>query len=252
MKNLQIPQAIVIGAIIMGIGLGLGLGLGKSSNNSSDFAAQLENYQLEQQQEQLRMQEVQQRESAKLIENVAPISEVDHVRGAKNPKVTIVEYSDFECPFCKRFHETMIKVIKEYPNDVAWVYRHAPIEGLHPIKAKQEAIASECAADLGGEDAFWTFADRFNELTPSNNRTELDKVFPQIVKEMGLDQSAFDVCLESGKFDQKIADDLANWQETGGRGTPWSIMITQSGEKFPINGAQPIEALRVLIEEAIK
>ncbi|MCA9352237.1 thioredoxin domain-containing protein, partial [Patescibacteria group bacterium] len=163
---------------------------------------------------------------------------------------TVYEYSDYECPFCKRFHTTMKEVLEKYPNDVNWVYRHAPLESLHPVKAQREAVAAECAAELGGDDAFWTFSDRFFELTPSNNRTELETVFPQIVKEMGLNQSQFNECLESGRHDEKIASDLENFMETGGRGTPWSILVTESGEKFPINGAQPAAAISQIIEAA--
>ena len=145
----------------------------------------------------------------------------------------------------------MKEVLAKYPNDVNWVYRHAPLESLHPVKAKREAVAAECAAELGGDDAFWAFSDRFFELTPSNNRTELETVFPQIVKEMGLNQTQFNECLESGRHDDKIASDLQNFMETGGRGTPWSILVTESGEKFPINGAQPAAAISQIIEASI-
>jgi protein-disulfide isomerase len=250
MEKINIPMAIIIGAIILSIGLGFGLSNSKKGGESLSFADQLEQYQQEQQEAQLEAQRQEQEEAKKLVENVNPISDQDHVRGNPDAPITVYEYSDYECPFCKRFHTTMKEVLEKYPNDVNWVYRHAPLESLHPVKAQREAVAAECAAELGGDDAFWTFSDRFFELTPSNNRTELETVFPQIVKEMGLNQSQFNECLESGRHDDKIASDLENFMETGGRGTPWSILVTESGEKFPINGAQPAAAISQIIEAA--
>lgn len=186
------------------------------------------------------------------LEKVREVTTEDHIKGDINASVKIVEYSDFECPFCKRFHDTMNQIMDEYGEngDVAWAYRHFPLDQLHPVKARAEAVASECAAELGGNDAFWQFADRFMELTPSNNRTEIETVIPQIVREIGLDEAAFQTCFESGKYDDHIEADIANAIETGGRGTPWSILIAPNGKKFPVNGAQPYEAVKQLIELA--
>ena len=182
---------------------------------------------------------------------VRPVDETDHIKGDINAPIKIVEYSDFECPFCKRFHDTMNEVVANETNsDVAWVFRQFPLDQLHPVKARAEAVASECAAELGGNDAFWQFADRFMELTPSNNRTEIETVIPQIVREIGLDETAFQTCFESGKYDDHIDADIANAVETGGRGTPWSVLIAPNGKTFPINGAQPKEAVEQLINIA--
>ena len=184
-------------------------------------------------------------------DDIRPITAEDHIKGDINAPIKIVEYSDSECPFCKRFHNTMNEIVADPANsDVAWVYRQFPLEQLHPQKAMAEAVASECAAELGGNDAFWQFADRFMELTPSNNRTEIETVIPQIVREIGLDETAFQTCFESGKYDDHIQADIANAVETGGRGTPWSILIAPNGKTFPINGAQPTASVQQLIELA--
>ena len=87
------------------------------------------------------------------------ISDTDHVLGKANAKVTIVEFSDFQCPFCSRHHPTMQRIISEYPDDVRWVYKHFPLESIHP-RARPAAEASECVADLAGNDAFWQYADK--------------------------------------------------------------------------------------------
>lgn len=89
----------------------------------------------------------------------------DDVRGPKNGKITLIEYSDLECPFCKRFHETMKQLLAKYPNDVRWVYRHSPIDQLHS-KARSEAAAVECAREQG---KFWELTDLIFKVTPGND-----------------------------------------------------------------------------------
>ena len=186
------------------------------------------------------------------LDAIRAVGKDDHIKGDPDAPIIIVEYSDFECPFCKRFHETMNQVMAKYgaSGEVAWVYRQFPLEQLHPVKAMAEAVASECAADQGGNDMFWKFTDRMMELSEANNRTDIETVIPQIVKEIGLNQTEFQACLKSGKFDQHIADDSNNAMATGGSGTPWSILVTKSGKTFPINGAQPLAAIEQLIEIA--
>jgi protein-disulfide isomerase len=188
------------------------------------------------------------------LENINPIEDSDHIRGNPDAPVKIVEYSDMECPFCKRFHLTMQQVMDGYGKNgkVAWVYRHFPLDQLHPVKARQEAVSSECAGELGGNDAFWKFTDRFFELTPSNNNTDVDSVLPQIAREIGLDETRFASCLSSGKYDEHVEEDYQNALATGGSGTPWSIIVTASGKKYPLSGAQPYEAVKQLIELALQ
>lgn len=185
---------------------------------------------------------------------VREVTSEDHIKGNPDAPVKIVEYSDFECPFCKRFHDTINQVMEEIGDsgEVAWVFRQFPLDQLHPVKARAEAVASECAAELGGNNAFWQFADRFMELTPSNNRTEIDTIIPQIVREIGLNEKEFQICFKSGKYDDHIESDIANAIATGGRGTPWSVIIAPNGKTFPLNGAQPFEVVMQLIEIAKK
>ena len=187
------------------------------------------------------------------LENMNPIEDSDHIRGNPNAPVKIVEYSDMECPFCKRFHSTMQQVMNEYGKNgkVAWVYRHFPLDSIHS-QARTEAVATECANELGGSDAFWKYTDRFFELTPSNNQTNITTVLPQIAREIGLDETKFNSCLASKKYDKHIQDDLDNATATGGNGTPWSIVITANGKKYPLSGAQPYEAVKQLIELALQ
>lgn len=201
---------------------------------------------------------------AKNIQNPAPtkqtgdldqmmaVSKEDHVRGNINAPVKIVEYSDTECPFCKRFHDTMKQVMGEDGKDgkVAWVYRHFPLDQLHS-KARKEAEATECAGELGGNDKFWAYLDRLMEITPANNGLDPAEL-PKIAQYVGLNVSKFNSCLESGKYAKKIQEHVSNAQATGGRGTPWSIVIGKDGKKYPLSGAQPLASIKQLIDLASK
>jgi protein-disulfide isomerase len=184
------------------------------------------------------------------LDAVAPVSTTDHIRGNPNAEVVIIEYSDTECPFCKVFHSTMQQVTAEYGDKVAWVYRHFPLDQLHQ-KARKEAAALECANELGGNDAFWKYTDRLFEITPSNDGLDSSEL-PKIASYVGLNVGAFNACLSSGKYDAHIEADYQNAAATGGRGTPWSIVVTKSGAKYPLSGAQPYEEVQKLIEEALK
>lgn len=188
------------------------------------------------------------------IDNINPITKSDHIRGNPNAKVMIVEYSDFECPFCKGFHDTMNQIIEEYgkSGDVGWVYRHFPLDSLHPRNARIVASVSECIVDQKGNNGFWEFADSFFEVTPSNDRTNLAVVLPKIYSDMGVDQAKIEACVASGKYDKDIQDDIDNAVATGGRGTPWSIVISSSGETFPISGAQPYNSVKQLIDISLE
>jgi protein-disulfide isomerase len=187
-----------------------------------------------------------------LARNVPPVGKSDHIYGSPNAPVTLIEYSDFECPFCKRFHGTVKNLVDESRGQVKWVYRHFPIEQLHPVKARKEAVASECAGELGGNDAFWKFADRFFELTPSNNQTDIDTVLPQIAREIGLDKKQFASCLVSGRHDKRIDEDIRNATASGANGTPWSVIVSKDGKTYALSGAQPQAAIKQLTELALQ
>ena len=187
---------------------------------------------------------------------VKSVSGEDHIRGNANAPVKVVEFSDFECPFCKSFHSTMKQVMQYYEKDgkVAWVYRHFPLDQIHS-KARKEAQAAECAAELGGNKAFWTFADGLFEIAPSNNRLDL-ALLPKIAEGMGLDKAKFETCLagdqKGGKFATHIEANLQDAVASGGTGTPYSLVIGAKGHIFPVNGAMPTEAVKAIIDAALK
>ncbi|MDP3770960.1 MAG: DsbA family protein [bacterium] len=166
------------------------------------------------------------------------VSDRDHVRGSKDAKVTIVEWSDFQCPFCARFHPSVVRAVQEYPGKVRWVYRHFPLDSIHP-QARPSAEASECAAEQG---KFWEFTDKLIERQPQLGAD----LYKTLAKELGLNESKFNDCVSSRKYQQKVTDDEQAGLAVGVRGTPGSFV---NGIEVP--GAVPYEQLKGFIDQAL-
>ena len=165
-------------------------------------------------------------------------SDKDHWRGPKDAKIVLVEYSDTECPYCKLFHQTILKTLEKYPNDFAWVYRHHPIAKLHS-KAPKEAEATECASELGGNDGFWNYLIRLMEVTPANNGLDTLEL-PKIATFIGLDEAKFKDCLASGKYADKVNKEVQEIEKMGSFGTPYGILIF-GDKKYEIGGFVPFD-----------
>ena len=231
-RDLLIPLSIVIAGIAIGAGLYLsGGGPTKMVNNVNNPRAQ--------------------EPIADTTNKIDAVSEKDHYVGNLNAPVKIVEYSDFECPFCKKFHTTLEAVTEKYGDDVVWVYRQFPLEQLHK-KALPVAMASECVAELGGNDAFWVFTNSYYDASLSNDRTDIDTVIPQLVAKAGVNKAKFDECVASGRHQDVIDAHIADATETGGRGTPWTIIIGPDGKTSAINGALPQSAVEQAIKTALE
>jgi len=183
-------------------------------------------------------------------EKLAAVSDNDHVLGSKDASIILVEYSDLECPFCKTFHQTMQQVLKDYMGKVAWVYRHYPLS-FHK-NAQKEAEAAECAGDLGGNQAFWKYIDTIYERTTSNGTGFALEKLVSLAGEIGLDQTKFKQCLDSGKYAQKVTDQMNGGAESGVQGTPGTFVLTNSGKHDFINGALPYDQVKAKIDSLLK
>ncbi len=189
---------------------------------------------------------------SKTTNEMRPVDSTDHILGNPNAPLVLVEYSDPECPYCKVFHTTMNKIMETYGKDgkIAWVYRHFPIDQLHK-KARKEAEATECAFDQGGNDAFWKYVNKIYEVTPSNDGLD-PKQLPIIAKEISLNVDLFNECLKSNKFKDKVEADYQDAIKAGAQGTPQSFILLTDGSKVPIQGAQPLDSLKSIIDTLLK
>ena len=176
------------------------------------------------------------------------VPENSHFLGNPDAEITMVEFSDTECPFCKRFHGTMKQIMDEYGKEgkVKWVYRHLPLDALHS-KSRKEAEATECAAEAGGNDMFWKYVNRLYEITPSNNRLDPSEL-SKIAEFAGLDVGKFEECLDSGRMAERVEKDYQAGVKAGVRGTPHTIIMNKKGDRSTINGAQPYPQVKSAID----
>lgn len=190
---------------------------------------------------------------------VEPVTSADHVLGdPKTAKVTMIEYSDLECPFCKIYHETLLKIYNENKDSgkIAWVYRHAPIVELHS-KSPKEAEATECAAELGGNSVFWKYLTEVFATTPANNGLNPAKLY-DFADTVGLNAAAFKTCLDSGKYATKINEQILASKKAGVEGTPYAVLV-MDGKNVPLvdkdgngMGALPYPQMKQIIDQLIK
>jgi len=161
------------------------------------------------------------------------------VRGDVKAPVTIVEFSDFHCPFCRSVQPALTQVLAKYPGRVRLVYKHLPLDSLHP-QARRASEAAWCANEQG---RFWEFHDRVYAAGPDATDAALEK----LAAEASLDRTAFDSCLASGKAKAAIQKDVDEGGRHGINGTPGFFV----NGRF-LSGSQPLAAFEHIIDEELK
>ena len=159
-------------------------------------------------------------------------------KGGDKAPVTIVEFSDFYCPFCKRVVSTLAKLESRYGDKVKLVFRDFPIESLHPGASKAHE-AARCADEHG---KFWAYHDKLFASPPKSS----PEIFKGFAKEVGLDPVVFETCLSSGKHQAAIKKDIEEGQRLGVTGTPAFFINGRL-----LTGAQPLEAFARVIDEEL-
>ncbi len=172
------------------------------------------------------------------------LASVRNIRGSGD--ITIVEYSDLQCPFCASFHPTMQRVMKEYDGKVKWGYKHLPLTSIHPY-AEPAAIASECAAEQG---KFWEFAD----YVMANQSSLASDGINAAATAAGVKNANFDSCVSSKKTQSLVTADATDAASYGFRGTPSSLIVDKNGKVLDTipgalefdNSAKPNDVKRIL------
>lgn len=165
------------------------------------------------------------------------INKDDRISGDKNAPVTIIEFSDLQCPYCAKFHITMNQIMKDFRGRVSWVYRHFPLESIHPY-AKKAALASECAGEQG---KFWEY---MNGLFANQSKIN-DSYLKETAKNLKLDTGKFNKCLDDEKYLSKVNNDIAEGKRVGVTGTPASFI---NGKM--IKGAESYDTIKGMIEDS--
>lgn len=159
-------------------------------------------------------------------------------RGPEDAPVTIVEFTDYECPFCRRYHRrTYGRLLDAYEGEIRYVVRNFPLSSIHP-HARKAAEAAACAHNQG---QFWKYHDHLFENADALEEADLERY----ARDLGLSGPAFDRCLESGAESETVAADVAAGKRLGIRGTPTFFV---NGEILV--GAQRLPAFRAAVDRA--
>lgn len=193
-------------------------------------------------------QTVQQQSGPQIIRNVS--LDDDPMKGNQDAEITIVEFSDFQCPFCWRFYTQTLPLIEQNymsTGKVNFVYRDFPIQGIHP-NAYPAALAGECADEQG---KFWEMHDLI--FINQKNWQDLPilqatNLFKQYAVNVGLDANEFDSCMDSGKYIEEITNDLNDGRAYGVSGTPGFFVGNEKIGFIPITGAQPYSTFQRVID----
>lgn len=197
--------------------------------------------------------EKQKLELAKNARKVDP--KVDFIYGDPDASISIIEYSDFECPFCQRFNDVPKELAKEMPKQVNVVWRNFPLSFHNPM-AFIEAGAAMCAGKLAGNDVFWKYADAIFKNSRLNGQGMpveggVDPLF-KLAKSFGIDSDQFSSCLNSTEMQKRINDDIQDGVISGINGTPGVILINhRTGKVDRLEGAVPLELLRDIVKNLL-
>ncbi len=190
--------------------------------------------------------------------NVKAVSADDYIRGDKNAKLTMIEYSDLECPYCKKFHPTLKdQAMKDYAGKIRWVYRQFPLS-FH-ANAQKESEAVLCVGKLGDDDKYWSFVDKIFERTGSNGTGFALTDLGPLAKEVGVNQDKFQKCLDGGDMKQRVNDETADGSQGGASGTPTTFLVGPDGKALRMipgaypyeNPSQPDQSVKAQIEVAL-
>ena len=186
------------------------------------------------------------RSQAKIVVNLKPppvlrvVVSADGApsKGPAKAPVTIVEFSDFQCPFCRRVIPTLAQLEAKYGDKVKLVFRDFPIESLHPGATKAHE-AARCANEQG---KFWAYHDKLFAAPPKSS----PEIFKALAKEVGLDVASFENCFDGGKYQADIKKDIEEGNRVGVTGTPAFFINGRL-----VSGAQPLEAFSRIIDDEL-
>lgn len=165
-----------------------------------------------------------------------------NLMGPADAPVTVVEFSDYECPFCARLHPTLEALVENHEGNVAWEYRHLPL--VSHRNARPAAIAAECVRDLAGNEAFWTFS---NYLFASQ-RTLGEQVYVTGAAAVGVLDTDLLSCMEREDIAERVLEDERTAVTLGGSGTPFSVIVYEDGSTRTVPGALPYAQFDALVK----
>ena len=172
-----------------------------------------------------------------------------NIYGNINARFTLVEFSDLECPFCKRFHDTPKKIVEASKGMINWQWKHLPLD-FHNPAAKRQSLAAECVREQKGNKAFWVFLDDVFNKSRGNGQGVED--LASLVSGVGANVTEAQKCISNGSYSDKIAEDIKQATNHGINGTPATFIVDNStGRTQLLGGAQPPQAIMAVIQRMI-
>lgn len=168
----------------------------------------------------------------------------DHIVGRADAPIVLVEYSDFQCPFCSLIYPNLKQIVEQSDGQIAWVMREFPLSSIHQ-NALPAAQAAECIAAQLGDAGFWKFADAIF----ADQSKMSDAYYAQLAKQFGANAAQYNACIAAQTYASRISADTAEAEQNGGQGTPFTVVInTKTGAQTSVSGAVPLAQLMAVIK----
>lgn len=173
-----------------------------------------------------------------------------HIYGSMDAQFTLVEFSDLECPYCKRFHDTPKQMADKSEGRINWEWQHYPLAFHNPM-AEVAAHASECVGEVAGNKSFWAFTGEWFSRTQLNGQGIED--IERLAQEVGAPLDAYRQCMDSGKYQALIEDQIKKGTNMGVTGTPATVVVDNlTGNKLLVKGAQSTQVLLQTMQQLVK
>lgn len=170
----------------------------------------------------------------------------DHILGSKDAPIVLIEYSDFQCPYCEMIYPSLKQIVTESNGEVSWIMRNYPLYQIHP-QAVPAANAAECIAEQLGNAGFW----KFTEAVFNDQQNLSPERYAQYASQFGANTAKYTACVSSETYLSRIEAEAADAQANGGNGTPYTVVLnTKTGKQYPISGALPYAQLKAVINKA--
>ena len=184
-------------------------------------------------------------------QNVKSIQSDDHVLGERTARITLIEYSDYSCRYCRRFHATAHRIVEDYRGRVNWVFRHFPLT-IHNPDAQRAAVAAECAAEVSGNRAFWAYGDRVFRHASETGGDFSTQALVSMAVEVGVEGVQFKSCLDSARTLPAVRADVSAGEQAGITGTPANfVQDNVTGAVVSMMGARPYEQIARVIDQLL-
>lgn len=180
--------------------------------------------------------------------SVVPPNKNDYMQGGENAEIILVEYSDVDCPFCKRFHASVQNIVKKYDGKVSWAYRQFPLT-IHPY-SMSKSITSLCVGKNYGSEAFFDYT---NSIMADNDSGSKDNALA-VAKSLGFDETKIANCVANDtEIQNRISQEMEDATTAGLQGTPFTLVFNKDGQYIDkIDGAQAQITVEKLINDNLK